>query len=143
MPLGEYERQVLPFNLHVEVIPDEAPERTMSDVMAMLQRIYDDGEALMFIGEHLPEDDDEDDPEPVDGDNAIFIREMKIDRDGIATILLHHGDDYSAVHGPQQIRSGKICNAGKKDDEGVAHAAHLIIPHRETSISQWSITRIA
>jgi hypothetical protein len=25
MTLGEYERQVLPFNLHVEMVPEEAP----------------------------------------------------------------------------------------------------------------------
>lgn len=127
MPLGEYERQVLPFNLHVEMIPEDAPVRTMSDVMAMLQTIYDDGEARMLIGEHIADEDEDAEAEPEEGDNAILIREMKIDKDGVATILLHHGDADAADPALMQIRSGRIRNAGKKEDEGVAHAAHLLI----------------
>jgi hypothetical protein len=39
MPLGEYERQVLLFNLHVQMVPQEASEveeMTVSDVIATL-----------------------------------------------------------------------------------------------------------
>jgi hypothetical protein len=127
MPLSEYERQVLPFNLHVEMVPEDADAKTMAEVMSLLQAIYDDGEAYVLIGEHLADTEDEEDTEPAEGDNAILIREMKIDRDGIATILLHHGDADAADPALMQIKSGKIRNAGKKEDEGVAHAAHLLI----------------
>lgn len=127
MPLGEHERQVLPFNLHVEMVPEEADAMTIAATMKMLKAIYDDGEATMFIGEHLPDEDEEDGREPEEGDNAILIREMTIDKDGIATILLHHGDADAADPALMQIKSGKIRNAGKKADEGLAHAAHLIV----------------
>lgn len=127
MPLSEYERQVLPFNLHVEMVPEEADAMTVAAAMKMLKTIYDDGDAYMFIGEHLSDDDGATDDEPAEGDNAILIREMTLDKDGFAVILLHHGDADAADPALMQIRSGRIRNAGKKDDEGVAHAAHLIV----------------
>jgi hypothetical protein len=123
-------------NLHVEMVPEEADAKTMADAMAMLQQIYDDGEAFMLIGEHLADGEDGEDGEPAEGDNAILIREMRIDREGVATILLHHGDADAADPALMQIKSGKVRNAGKKNDEGVAHAAHLLIStHKHLSKS--------
>jgi hypothetical protein len=136
MPLGEYERQVLLFNLHVVVVPEEASdavEMNMPEAIAMLQQIYNDGEGQMFVGEHLVEEDEEEEREEEEGEaanegeNVILIREISIDKDGIATILLHHGDAAAADPALMKLRGGKIRKFGKQEDEGVAHAAHLLI----------------
>jgi hypothetical protein len=132
MPLSEHERQVLLFNLHVAVVPEEASDAvdvTMLEAIQMLQKIFNDDEAYMLIGEHLADEKEQDDEarkEP-EGDNAILIRKMEIDKDGNATILLHHGDAAAADPALMKLRGGAIRTAGKQVDEGVAHAAHLLI----------------
>jgi hypothetical protein len=128
MALGKYERHVLPFYLHVAMVPEEANAVSMADALKMLKAVYDDGKAYMLIGEHIAKDEEEDgEAEPAKGDNAILIRDMKIERDGVATLLLHHADAHAADPALMHIRNGKIRSAGKKANEGVAHAAHLLI----------------
>ncbi len=61
---------------------------------------------------------------------------MAVDRNGIATILLHHGDAAASDPALIEMKRGKIRTAGKTEDEGVAHAAHLMIStQRHLSIS--------
>jgi hypothetical protein len=133
MPLGEYERQVLLFNLHVGIVPEEASdavEMSIPEAIEMLQKIYNDGDAKMFIGEYLEDNEDDEGEEgeaAKEGENVILIREISVDKDGIATILLHHGDAAAADPALMKLRGGNIRKFGKQEDEGVAHAAHLLI----------------
>jgi hypothetical protein len=128
MPVGIRERHVLPFYLHVAMVPEEADAVSMADAVKMLKAIYDEGKAYMLIGEHIArEEEDDGETEPPKGDNAILIRDMKIERDGTVTLLLHHADAHAADPALMQIRNGRIRNAGKRTNEGVAHAAHLLI----------------
>ncbi len=128
MPLSEHERQALLFTLHVAMVPDEAPEMTMTDALAIIDGAFKDGTAYMRIGEHLSDlDEEEAEKEEEGGENVILISGMDIDGDGIATILFQHGDAAAADPALMQINSGKVRKAGKKPDEGVAHATHLLI----------------
>src|ERR1700737_5539569 len=107
MPLGEYERQVLLFNLHVQMVPQEASEveeMTVSDVIATLKELFDAGKAHMRVGEFVGEPDEEiieaeaaeATGQVAEGENVILIRSMRIDKDGVVSILLHHGDPRAA-----------------------------------------------
>lgn len=137
MPLSENERQVLLFNVHVDLIPVEAVdfvETTVPDVVEMLQEIYDAGDAHMRVGDFVAEPDDgaegdaeAGEAEATEGDNIIRIRDMKTDDDGIVTMLLHHGDARATDPALMEITSGDIRTAGKKPTEVVAYAAHLMI----------------
>ena len=61
MPLSEHERQVLLFNLHVAVIPDEAADSVslnVTDTIKLLKEIFDAGNAYMKVGEYVAEPED-------------------------------------------------------------------------------------
>ena len=133
MVLGEFERQALLFNLHVEIVPDEASdhagEMTTAEAVSILYDIYRSGEATMRISEYVgePDEDDAEEGENSLGQNVILIRDMSIDKNGMATILLQHGDAQAADPALMKIRTGAVRTAGKTDDEVVAYAGHLII----------------
>jgi hypothetical protein len=129
MPIGEYERHILPFNLHVTMVPEETePQWSMREAVDLLLKIYKDGGATMRVGEYVGEDEDEEqEASEQEGANVILIRKMIVNAEGEALILLHHGDAGAADPALMQIRSGTIRHAGKRSDEGLAHASHLII----------------
>jgi len=139
MPLSEYERQVLLFNLHVGVVPDEAPDMGMSEVVAMIQERFKAGDARMRVGERISEAEDEPEGEHTTGTdepvNVISIRKMDVHQDGTVLMLLHHGDARAPDPALMQIETGSVRNAGKRADEGLAHAAHLIISTKHRSPS--------
>lgn len=128
MPVGERERHALLFNLQVISIPEEADVPTIGEVVQMLQQVYRDGKAKMLVGERVG---DEDEPpaagEAEGGENLILIRAIEVDPDGYATLLIQHGDARAADPALMGFSTGDIRRAGKKRDEGVAHAAHLVI----------------
>jgi hypothetical protein len=132
MVLGEYERQALLFNLHVEIVPDEASdhaELTAAEAVSILHDIYRSGDAKMRIAEYVGEPDESGGEAEEDtlGQNVILIRDMSIDKNGMATILLQHGDAQAADPALMKLRTGVVRTAGKTDDEVVAYAGHLII----------------
>jgi hypothetical protein len=128
MPLSEHERQVLLFNLHVAMVPEEAePEWTMEEALQLLGQVFKAGRASMLIGEQVNESEDDDDDAQPEGENIILISDMRTNADGDVTILLHHGDVAAADPTLMEIRTRKIRSAGKTSGEGLSHAAHLII----------------
>ena len=134
MPLSEHERQVMLFNLHVGMVPEDAPRVPMAQVLDLLQDAVAADEAYMLVGEHVSDEEDEDeekDREPTGPKNIVSIAEMAADEDGTVTLLLHHGDVGAADPALMKILKRTVRNAGKAADEGVAHAAHLVISTRK------------
>lgn len=127
MALGEFERQVLLFNLHCEPVPEEADPVSMTAAIEMIQSSFKGGHAVMRIGDYVADDDSEDDKAIEEGDNVILIKRMTLAKNGIAHFLVHHGDARAADPALITIRSGAVRKAGKKPGEGLAHAAHLSI----------------
>lgn len=125
MALSEDERHILLFMLRTEMVPDAAPLLTVREAIDMLFEIFSAGNAQMQIGEHLA--DEEDENEEASAPNLICIQDMNIDNKGRATILFQHGDKNGADPAVVGIKTRKIRKAGKTADEAVAHAAHLIV----------------
>lgn len=140
MALSENERHIFLFNLHVEMVPKEVPDEealTIPLLLETLQRLFKEGKASRRIGERIPDDDEKaskdedkkekDEDEDKENPNVIFIKSIEIADDGTATLLLHHGDAQAPDPALINIQTGDVRTAGKKKNEGSAHAAHLVI----------------
>ena len=145
MPLSQYERSVMLFNLHVEMVPEGAtpdPAISMEVAMRMVVDAKNGNRAQMQVGEHV---DDEDDGTTRGARarravNRLYIKEVDWHNDGVITLLLHHGDTAAADPALINLENGDVRTAGKKDTEAVGHAAHLLIAcgdHQKTKSGQW------
>jgi len=134
LPLSEFERSVLLFNLHITMIPEDAdpsPRIDMNAALRMLVDAWHSGNAQMQVGEAIEEDDEgADDERGATGQEKsglISIKDIDWAADGVITILLHHGDSRASDPALKDFPTGKIRTAGKTKTEGLAHAAHLQI----------------
>jgi hypothetical protein len=138
MSLNQFDRTVLLFNLHVEMVPKGAepqPLITMQRAMQMIVEAWRAGDAKMRVGDRIeePGDDGREEGGPAEGaqptekPNLLQIKDVDWTDDGIVTILLSHGDARAADPALLNFSTNKLRTAGKTDADGLAHAAHLVI----------------
>jgi predicted transcriptional regulator len=108
----------------------------MEQVIKFIQNIFDSADAFMRVGDYVSDDDSEDESEDR-GDNIILIKNISIDNTGIAHFLIHHGDARAADPAFIKIRSGEVRKAGKRPDEGLGHASHLMISTTASKAGQY------
>src|ERR1700751_1785201 len=121
MPLSQFERSIVLFNLHVEMVPVEAAEDQTVDMSGAIRMIADawhGGRAWMTTGDHAEDDENQDTAEEKKS-SLIQIREIDWDKKGFVTILFHHGDANAADPALLNFDTGSIRTAGKTDTEGL------------------------
>jgi hypothetical protein len=117
------------FNLHVEMVPAEAepsPNLTMVEALQMVVDVWRAGNAWMRVGEFVDEEEGDEEASR-ERQNLLFIKDVEWDKSGFVTILLQHGDRTAADPALLHLDTGVRRTAGKTDEEGVSHAAHLLI----------------
>ena len=122
MALSQHERQVLLLNLGIEMIPDEAPPWTVRDFFDCVKQTYDSKVAATYVGDTVNEDG-----EVTGGGNPLSIADLRLGTDGTLTLLFHHGDKRAPDPALMHIPTRKVRTAGKGEDDGLAHGAHLVV----------------
>jgi len=139
VPLSQYERSVLLFNLRLQMVPEGAtpsPPVTMVTAMRSIVDAWHRKEARIRVGEYAAEEIPETEERQTEGapagetperPNLLQIKEIDWDQGGIVTMSFSHGDSRAADPALLHIPDDKIWTAGKTDDDALAHAAHLMI----------------
>ena len=155
MAISAYERQVMLLTLDV-IVPEGATTWSAAVFFQVIQRIFDAKGGDAFVSEGLAseaeeqEEDGEEVVSPVLGepgsadadtiaalaipdgrvisvDGLMRIADMRTSQNGTVTILLHHADRRASDPALLHLPTGTLRTAGKSEEDGLAHGAHLVI----------------